>query len=63
MKNWSTKEFYGLKDNNEFINGVQHCVNQISAPVGIFTGDQLFTYNKNLSFLDDEKFMRSESVV
>lgn len=59
MKNWSTKLFYGLKNHAEFINGVQHCVNHIDNQVGIFTGDQLFTYNRNLSFLDDEKFMNS----
>lgn len=57
MKSWSTKTFYGLENHKEFINGIQHSVNQISSQTGIFTGDQLFTYNKNLSFLSDEKFM------
>lgn len=57
MKNWSTKAFYGVKSGDEFIRGIQYAVDQIFSQVGIFTGDQLFTYNKNLSFLDDEKFM------
>lgn len=57
MKSWSTTAFYGVNNHAEFIKGVQYAVNQITTPVGIFTGDQLFTFNRNLSFLDDEKFM------
>lgn len=59
MQNYSTLNFYGLKDNTEFVKGIQHSVNQIDTQVGIFTGDNLFTYNRNLSFLSDEKFMQA----
>jgi len=57
MKNWTTNYFYGTKNYQEFINGLQHSLNQINGQNGIFTGDQLFTYHRNLSFLDDKKFM------
>ena len=58
MKNYSTTCFYGTRDLNEFVKGVQHSVNQLE-PFGIFTGDNLITFGKNLSFLDDEDFMAS----
>ena len=58
MKNYFTTAFYGPKDNIEFIKGIQHCVNQLP-PHGIFTGDNLFTFGRNLSFLDDAEFMAS----
>ncbi len=56
MKNYLTTMFWGTKNKDEFVKGIQHSVNQIS-PHGIFTGDNIFTYGRNLSFLDDEKFM------
>jgi O-methyltransferase len=56
MKNYSTTVFYGPADNAEFIKGLQHSVNQIP-PHGIFTGDNLFTFGRNLGFLDDAPFM------
>ena len=55
--NYSMTNFYGLKNHDQFINGIQQSINQIEHQVGIFTGDNLFTYNRNLSFLSDEKFM------
>lgn len=36
---------------------MQHAINQIEGQEGIYTGDQLFTYHRNLSFMEDEKFM------
>lgn len=58
MKNHVTTAFYGLQEKQpEFINGIQHSLNQISLQHGIYTGDNLFTYHRNLGFLDDEKFM------
>ena len=58
MKNHLTKVFFGLNNSVEFIKGLQHAIHQ-TRNGGIFTGDNLFTYNKNLSFLDDEKLMSS----
>jgi O-methyltransferase len=58
MKNHATTAFYGLEENHpEFIKGIQHSINQIPHQHGIYTGDNLFTYGRNLGFLDDEKFM------
>lgn len=51
--------FWGLKNPQEFIRGLQHAVNQISIQDGIYAGDNLFTYGRNLSFLGDQKFMNS----
>jgi O-methyltransferase len=59
MKNHSTTSFYGLSNHQEFVNGIQHAINHIPNQQGIFTGDNLFTYSRNLSFLDDEKLMSS----
>lgn len=58
MKNHITTAFYGTLNHAEFINGVQQAVNQLP-PYGIFIGDNLLTYSRNLGFLDDEVFMRS----
>ncbi len=55
--NHLTTMFWGISDNAEFNKGVQHAINHIKGQVGIFTGDNLFTYNRNLSFLEDAPFM------
>ncbi len=51
--------FFGLSNQSEFINGIQHAVNQINGQSGIYTGDNLFTYHRNLSFLEDQAFMQA----
>lgn len=56
MSNHLTAQFFGPQDNTEFIKGLQHCVNQIYSD-GIYTGDNLFTFGRNLGFLDDVAFM------
>ncbi len=56
MKNYLTNMFWGPANHDEFAKGIQQAINQV-APHGIFTGDNVFTFNKNLSFLDDEKFI------
>ncbi|MCX7277562.1 MAG: class I SAM-dependent methyltransferase [Burkholderiales bacterium] len=58
-KNHLTGMFWGAANKPEFLRGIQHSVNNLDVQVGIYTGDQLFTFNRNLSFLDDEAFMRS----
>ena len=60
MKNYLTNMFWGPSNHNEFFKGVQHAINQLT-PHGIFTGDNIFTFGRNLSFLDDEKFMSAFS--
>ncbi|WP_051498102.1 class I SAM-dependent methyltransferase, partial [Candidatus Contendibacter odensensis] len=59
MKNWlESSVFTDVNNPKEFCKGIQHVVNQING-AGVFLGDNLFTYGKNLSFLDDEKFMEA----
>lgn len=52
--------FWRPADHDQFANGIQQAINQV-APNGIFTGDNLFTFGRNLSFLDDDKFMAAFS--
>lgn len=58
MKNHLSPIFWGAANHAEFVKGIQHSINQIQ-PQGIFTGDNLFTYGRNLSFLDDVRFMEA----
>ena len=52
--------FFNLKDPSQFTKGLQHAVNHIEGgDTGIFASDNLFTYHKNLSFLEDATLMRS----
>jgi hypothetical protein len=57
MSNHLTTQFWGLANHSEFIKGLQHGIDQIGGQEGIYAGDNLFTYHRNLSFLEDEKFM------
>ena len=60
MGNHLTTAFYGLKNHPEFIENIQKAVNCIDGQIGgIYTGDNLFTYQRNLSFLDDKKLMKA----
>ena len=59
MKNHLTGVFFGLKNYHEFIEGLKQAINQTKG--GIYTGDNLFTYGKNLSFLYDETLMASHA--
>ena len=56
MKNHLTTAFYGAENHEAFVAGIQQAIYQIP-PHGIFTGDNLFTFSRNLSFLDDAEFM------
>lgn len=56
MKNYLTRVFFGTTDFDKFVEGMQLAIHQIK-PHGIFTGDNLFTFGRNLSFLDDAEFM------
>lgn len=53
--------FFGLKNHKEFLAGIQQAVNSIDYQDGIYAGDNLFTYNRNLSFLEDPKLMESHA--
>jgi hypothetical protein len=51
--------FFGLANSSEFFRGIEHALKQLDGKAGIYTGDQLVTYHRNLSFLEDEPFMAS----
>lgn len=51
--------FYGVTDYQQFCATTQAMVNQIGMPQGIFVGDNLITFNRNLSFLGDDAFMEA----
>ncbi len=57
MANYMKAVFYGVHDHRAFCEASQTMVNQITAPDGVFIGDNLFAFNRNLSFLDDAKMM------
>lgn len=58
MQNYLSGAFWGPRDLNAFGEGLQHAIAQLE-PVGIFAGDNLFTFGRHLSFLSDGRFMAS----
>jgi hypothetical protein len=56
MRDHLTTLFYGLKDRKAFLDALRAALVQV-AWKNSYTGDNLITFGKNLSFLDDEKFM------
>ncbi len=57
MSNFLSNQFWGVAQHPEFIKGIQQAINQLALQDGIFAGDNLFTYQRNLGFLEDEKLM------
>jgi len=51
--------FYNLRNYDAFCAATQTMMEEIKTPDGIFIGDNLFAFNRNLSFLDDRKLMAS----
>ena len=51
-----TEAFYGTRDLRTFLTGIQTAINEVNGN-GVFVGDNIFTFGRNLSFLDDRKFM------
>jgi len=49
--------FYGVKDYQAFCTLIQSAITQIKVQQGIFTGDNLIAFNRNLSFLEDAPLM------
>ena len=52
-QNYLGSTFWGLADYSGFVTGIQAAINNLHGQAGIFTGDNLFTYHRNLSFLED----------
>lgn len=61
MKNHIANAFFGLKDAQKFYTHFQMALEALETTSGIFAGDNLITYHRNLSFLDDEKLMAAHS--
>lgn len=57
--NYISHLFFGVKDRAAFIQGINAAFSAVATEWrrGIFTGDNLITFGKNLSFLDDAAFM------
>jgi O-methyltransferase len=49
--------FFGVGDRDRFFQGLGMMLGAINSRVGSFSGDNLVTISRNLSFLTDEKFM------
>lgn len=58
-QNHLSNVFWGATDQSEFTRGIQHSINHMKAQVGIYTGDNFFTFNRNLSFLEDAALMQA----
>ncbi len=61
MANLLSTVFFGLLNKDQFVQGIQQAINQISGgpDKGIYAGDNLFTYHRNLSFLEDQALMKA----
>jgi len=58
MHNYLTTIFWGPTNHVEFCKGLQYAVRQLPS-TGVFCGDNLFTFGRNLSFLEDKELMAS----
>jgi hypothetical protein len=58
-RNHLPSAFFGTTDGAKFMAGLQQAVVNINPQNGIYAGDNLFTYHRNLGFLEDDAFMKS----
>ncbi|ATE64041.1 hypothetical protein COO09_21410 [Rhizorhabdus dicambivorans] len=49
--------FFGVRDWKQFIGGINTAIKSLKSGAGLFTGDNLITFGKSLSFMTDERFM------
>ena len=56
MSNHMIAAFYGVANYDDFCKTVQSALNQITSG-GVFIGDNLFTFGRNLGFLEDDRLM------
>lgn len=59
MGNHLTGTFFGVANPDSFIQGIQQAVNSVQGQNGIYAGDNLFVFHRNLGFLEDEPFMKA----
>ncbi len=58
MENQLSTVFYIPGNLQKFLEGIQTAIKQVPIK-GVFTGDQLFTFDRNLSFLKDKEFLKA----
>ena len=58
VNNFLSVVFHGTADHEKFCGGLQTAINQISS-AGVFAGDNLFTFGRNLGFMNDECLMKA----
>lgn len=51
--------FFGVANGPAFIAGLQQAINMIRPQDGIYCGDNLFAFGRNLGFLEDQAFMKA----
>lgn len=56
IRNHMVNAFYGTRDANAFATAIQAALDQLSVG-GIYLGDNIFTFGRNLSFLHDDAFV------
>lgn len=61
MRNHLKTIFYGVRDYKAFCDLIQAAISQIKVQQGIYTGDNLFAFSRNLSFLEDAPLMAAYS--
>ena len=59
MGNHLSTVFFGVKQPESLIQGLQQAIDQLNCQDGIYAGDNLFTYHRNLGFLEDDSLMRA----
>lgn len=57
--NFVRSAFFGVSDYQELVRGINIAVQALPNTDGLFVGDNLMTFGKNLSFLTDRPFMES----
>lgn len=55
-----TKTFYGVSNLAKFYQHLEGCINYVPKD-GVFACDQIFTFARNLNFLQDQKFIKAVS--
>ncbi|MGE8657288.1 MAG: TylF/MycF/NovP-related O-methyltransferase [Achromobacter sp.] len=58
-KNHLKTVFFGLRNPTMFYEGLQTALDGIGGAMGAYAGDNLFTYGRNLGFLDDPALMQA----
>ncbi|CAN1521301.1 hypothetical protein MCEMSEM23_01094 [Rhabdaerophilaceae bacterium] len=61
MRTYSSTSFFGIEDVEKFYKNMQNAVNSLHSTDGVYLGDNVFTHQRNLSFLDDMELMNAHA--